>query len=158
MSNSVRFVSLFSGIGNADAGMYAAAHALGISVECVAAFDSWDEACEIYNAFGCCVSRNTTTSGRRSAGYSDPGWASNIAKRSDPPSRLRKVSSTMSTENAPEHPEIIMTAADVIQERMASASDGTEPDITPTNFGNQTAEPEGPDVDEARRVADLHAP
>ena len=64
----------------------------------------------------------------------------------------------MSTENAPEHPEIIMTAADVIQERKASAADGTEPDITPTNFGNQTAEPEGPDVDEARRVADLHAP
>jgi len=61
----------------------------------------------------------------------------------------------MSTENAPEHPEIIMTAADVIQERKASAADA---DITPTNFGNPTADPEGPDVDEARRVADLHAP
>jgi site-specific DNA-cytosine methylase len=45
----IRFVSLFCGIGNADAGMYAAADELGIEVECVAAYDSWGKACEIYN-------------------------------------------------------------------------------------------------------------
>ena len=45
----VRFISLFCGIGNADAGMYAAAADLGIEVECVGAYDSWDKAVDIYN-------------------------------------------------------------------------------------------------------------
>lgn len=46
----IRVVSLFCGIGAADAGLYAAARDLGIEVEVVAAIDSWGKAVEVYNA------------------------------------------------------------------------------------------------------------
>lgn len=44
----------------------------------------------------------------------------------------------------PEHPATIITAADVIAEKAASAVDGTEPNITPTNLGNAVAPPDAP--------------
>ena len=48
--STVRVVSLFSGIGASDMGMYAAAASLGIEVEVVLAVDSWDKATNVYNA------------------------------------------------------------------------------------------------------------
>lgn len=46
----LRVVSLFCGMGNADAGLYDAAEELGVNVEIVAAYDSWSKAVEVYNA------------------------------------------------------------------------------------------------------------
>jgi len=46
----IRVVSLFCGLGGWDMGLYAAADALGIEVEVVAAYDSWPKAVEVYNA------------------------------------------------------------------------------------------------------------
>ncbi len=47
---AIRVVSLFCGMGNADAALYDAAEELGIEVHVVAAFDSWPKAVEVYNA------------------------------------------------------------------------------------------------------------
>jgi hypothetical protein len=49
-----------------------------------------------------------------------------------------------SDDPSPKHPNIIMTAADAIQERKAAEAEGKEPDVTPTDFGNPTAPPESP--------------
>ncbi len=46
----IRVVSLFCGMGNADAALYDAAEELGAEVHVVAAFDSWPKAVEVYNA------------------------------------------------------------------------------------------------------------
>ena len=46
----IRVVSLFCGLGGADAGLYAAADELGIEVEFVDAIDSWGPAVAVYNA------------------------------------------------------------------------------------------------------------
>ena len=46
----IRVVSLFCGMGNADAALYDAADELGIELRVVAAFDSWPKAVEVYNA------------------------------------------------------------------------------------------------------------
>ncbi len=46
----LRVVSLFCGIGGSDMGLYAAADELGIEVQVVAAYDSWDKAVKVYNA------------------------------------------------------------------------------------------------------------
>ena len=48
--NPIRIVSLFCGMGNADAAMYDATAKLGIEIEIVAAYDSWPKAVEVYNA------------------------------------------------------------------------------------------------------------
>lgn len=45
----IRVVSLFSGIGGADLGLYRAADELGIEVAVVDAIDSWPVAVEVYN-------------------------------------------------------------------------------------------------------------
>lgn len=45
----IRVVSLFAGIGAADLGLYAAAEALGVPVQVVAAYDSWEPAVRVYN-------------------------------------------------------------------------------------------------------------
>ena len=47
---TLRAVSLFSGIGGSDMGLYAAAESLGIDLEVVLAVDSWAKAVEVYNA------------------------------------------------------------------------------------------------------------
>ncbi|MDB5092426.1 MAG: dcm [Candidatus Eremiobacteraeota bacterium] len=47
---TVRVVSLFSGIGGSDLGMYAAARELGVDVEVVLAIDHDAKAVEVYNA------------------------------------------------------------------------------------------------------------
>ena len=46
---TLRVASLFCGIGAADMGLYAAADALGVKVEIVAAYDSWLPAVSAYN-------------------------------------------------------------------------------------------------------------
>ncbi len=46
----IRVVSLFCGIGNADAAVYDAAEELGVEVHVVAAVDLWPKAVEVYNA------------------------------------------------------------------------------------------------------------
>ena len=46
----LRVVSLFCGLGGADAGLYAAADELGIDLEVVDAIDSWGVAVAVYNA------------------------------------------------------------------------------------------------------------
>jgi site-specific DNA-cytosine methylase len=45
----IRVVSLFSGCGGADMGLYRAATELGVDARVVAAYDSWPKAVEIYN-------------------------------------------------------------------------------------------------------------
>jgi len=45
----------------------------------------------------------------------------------------------------PKHPDVIITAADVIAEKKAAAADGNEPDITPTHLGNPVAEAAPPE-------------
>lgn len=50
MSDAIRVVSLFCGIGGADLGLYRAADALGIEVEVVDAIDHWEPAARVYNA------------------------------------------------------------------------------------------------------------
>ena len=47
---TVRIVSLFCGMGNADAAFLDAGKELGIDVRIVAAFDSWEKAVQVYNA------------------------------------------------------------------------------------------------------------
>lgn len=50
MSDAIRVVSLFCGIGGADLGLYLAADDLGVEVEVVDAIDSWEPAVRVYNA------------------------------------------------------------------------------------------------------------
>lgn len=50
MSDAIRVVSLFSGIGGSDLGLYLAADELGVEVDVVAAIDSWEPAVRVYNA------------------------------------------------------------------------------------------------------------
>ena len=47
---TVRIVSLFCGMGNADAAFLDAGKELGIDVRIIAAFDSWEKAVQVYNA------------------------------------------------------------------------------------------------------------